>query len=840
VIYDYLVYNIYSRTYNDKSDKNIMKTVKTSVGSNKFTLIHISIILVFLVMLTTSDQYASAVLYDGTKAGVMLTFEHATSNQLPSINSEMIDIVGTIAPLPTRIGASGHMTQQQLLDLQARGFEIASHSETHASISSSTSASTLYYETVQSKIDLENMGFIVNGFIQPSNKMTTASFELIKNNYKWTSFFSPLTYQPQYMTLQTLNYSKTNYGIYHEYAHGVGNSYALNTFAKVKEKIDYAIANKFLIAFKFHGIKTGSSSYLTSPVMFKDIVDYLKQQRDLGKLDLLTRSQGIGDAGIVNPVTTASPVGGTYGIAKSVSLITNIQSTIYYTTDGTLPDTSSTVYSTPIPISNSTTLKYFATANGLTEPVKTQIYTIDTIKPITTASPLGGIYTTIQSVSLTANEPSTIYYTKDGTEPTTLSFKYATVIPMSATTTLKYFAVDTIGNKEPANTQVYNIVIPDTTAPVTTASPPAGTYYATQLVTLTANKPSVIHFAIDDTVTTSSETYSDPIPIPGTLTLNFFAVGTGGTDESPKTQVYTIDIDQVKPVITPNGSSASIVLGSTYTELGATVTDNDPAYAGTVTVSGATVNTSIPGDYIITYNAPADAAGNIPNEKSITITVLAVVPITFDNSNNNGGALCSSSTCSINLTVAPGNSRMIIVAIADEGTSTVSSVDITGGTSQGILVGSKQVGSGTTTQNIAMWRIMDSYISSGSNIITVHFATVPSGAGISVMSFANVKQQPEEAEISNTVTSNASISTGITTLTDGALIVSVVGNGQGGGTYTSHGTGQTERHDFAITSAGNAVTTEIKDIAGLDSQSHTYSTTANRQAQYVASFAPAT
>jgi hypothetical protein len=730
------------------------------------------------------------------------------------------------------------MTQQQLLNLQARGFEIASHSETHASISSSTSASTLYYETVQSKIDLENMGFIVNGFIQPSNKMTTASFELIKNNYKWTSFFSPLTYQPQYMTLQTLNYSKTNYGIYHEYAHGVGNSYSLNTFAKVKEKIDYAIANKFLIAFKFHGIKTGSSSYLTSPVMFKDIVDYLKQQRDLGKLDLLTRSQGIGNAGIVNPVTTASPVGGTYGIAKSVSLITNIPSTIYYTTDGTLPDTSSAVYSTPIPISNSTTLKYFATANGLTEPVKTQIYTIDIIKPITTVSPLGGIYTTIQSVSLTANEPSTIYYTKDGTEPTILSFKYATVIPMSATTTLKYFAVDTIGNTEPVNTQVYNIVIPDTTAPVTTASPPAGTYYATQLVTLTANKPSVIHFAIDDTVTTSSETYSDPILIPGTLTLNFFAVGTDGTEESPKTQVYTIDIDEVKPVITPNGSSASIVLGSTYTELGATVTDNDPAYAGTVTVGGATVNTSIPGDYIITYNAPADAAGNIPNEKSITITVLAVVPITFDNSKNNGGALCSSVACSINLTVGPGNDRMIIVAIADEGTSTVSSVDITSGTSQGILVGKKQVGSGTTTQNIAMWRIMDSYISSGSNIITVHFATVPSGAGISVMSFANVKQQPEEAEISNTVTSNASISTGITTLTNGALIVSVVGNGQGGGTYTSHGTGQTERHDFAITSAGNAITTEIKDIAGLDSQSHTYSTTANRQAQYVASFAP--
>jgi hypothetical protein len=107
------------------------------------------------------------------------------------------------------------------------------------------------------------------------------------------------------------------------------------------------------------------------------------------------------------------------------------------------------------------------------------------------------------------------------------------------------------------------------------------------------------------------------------------------------------------------------------------------------------------------------------------------------------------------------------------------------------------------------------------------------------MSFSGVKQQPEESEISNVVTNNASIQTSIATLTDGALIVSAVGNGQGGGTYTSHGTGQIERHDFAIPSAGHGVTTEIKVTAGLDVQSHTYSKTANRQAQYVASFAPA-
>jgi hypothetical protein len=184
---------------------------------------------------------------------------------------------------------------------------------------------------------------------------------------------------------------------------------------------------------------------------------------------------------------------------------------------------------------------------------------------------------------------------------------------------------------------------------------------------------------------------------------------------------------------------------------------------------------------------------------------------------------------------------MIIVAVTAEGTlHPVTSVDITGGTGQGILVGKKQVGSTTTELNVEMWRIMAPNISDGSNTITVHFAAAPTGAGISAMSFSNIKQQPEEAENSNSVLSNPTISTGVTTLTDGALIVSVVGNGQGGGTYTSHGIDQIERHDFATNSAWHGVTTEIKAIAGLDNQSHTYSKTANRQAQYVASFAAAT
>jgi peptidoglycan/xylan/chitin deacetylase (PgdA/CDA1 family) len=84
-----------------------------------------------------------------------------------------------------------------------------------------------------------------------------------------------------------------------------------------------------------------------------------------------------------NPITTATPPGGTYTSAQLVTLAANKPATIYYTTNGTTPTQSSTVYSTPISISSTTTLKFFAKdSNGNLEPVKTQTYTIN---PDTTA-----------------------------------------------------------------------------------------------------------------------------------------------------------------------------------------------------------------------------------------------------------------------------------------------------------------------------------------------------------------------------------------------------------------------------------------------------------------------
>jgi hypothetical protein len=92
----------------------------------------------------------------------------------------------------------------------------------------------------------------------------------------------------------------------------------------------------------------------------------------------------------------------------------------------------------------------------------TKTFTVDATAPVTTASPLGGSYTSAQTVTLTRNETGTTYYTVNGTTPTTSSAVYSAPLSIAATTTLKYFSRDTAGNSEAVKTQVYTITPPKT------------------------------------------------------------------------------------------------------------------------------------------------------------------------------------------------------------------------------------------------------------------------------------------------------------------------------------------------------------------------------------------
>ena len=86
-------------------------------------------------------------------------------------------------------------------------------------------------------------------------------------------------------------------------------------------------------------------------------------------------------------------------------------------------------------------------------------FRVDATLPTTTVSPAAGVYNSPVNAVLTASEAATIYYTTDGSVPTTSSDVYSAPIPINTDTTLKFFSVDTAGNSESIKKQaIYNIL----------------------------------------------------------------------------------------------------------------------------------------------------------------------------------------------------------------------------------------------------------------------------------------------------------------------------------------------------------------------------------------------
>ena len=87
----------------------------------------------------------------------------------------------------------------------------------------------------------------------------------------------------------------------------------------------------------------------------------------------------------------------------------------------------------------------------------TEKYIIDTVPPTASANINSGLYNTNKNVTLSMNELGTIYYTLNGSTPTTKSSRYTGKILVSSTKILKFLAVDLAGNKSPIYTRTYTI-----------------------------------------------------------------------------------------------------------------------------------------------------------------------------------------------------------------------------------------------------------------------------------------------------------------------------------------------------------------------------------------------
>jgi len=81
--------------------------------------------------------------------------------------------------------------------------------------------------------------------------------------------------------------------------------------------------------------------------------------------------------------------------------------------------------------------------------------------------------------------------------------------------------------------------------------------------------------------------------------------------------------ESTPPVITLEGDDPFVLeVGDTYVEPGATVEDNVAGYDEVVEIDSSGVDSNTIGSYIVTYNAPADAQGNVPLQVTRTVNVV--------------------------------------------------------------------------------------------------------------------------------------------------------------------------------------------------------------------------
>jgi glycosidase len=190
---------------------------------------------------------------------------------------------------------------------------------------------------------------------------------------------------------------------------------------------------------------------------------------------LLTGCGSNNTGGSSTPSRAATPVfsvsAGTYTALQSVAITdATAGAIIYYTTNGSTPTTSSAIYSTPISVTTTTTIEAMAVASNHTNSsVASASYTINSPQAAAPAfSVSAGTYAALQSVAITdTTAGATIYYTTDGTPPTTSSTAYSAPVPIATNTTLEALAVASGYTNSSVTSATYTINLP--AAPVIAA-----------------------------------------------------------------------------------------------------------------------------------------------------------------------------------------------------------------------------------------------------------------------------------------------------------------------------------------------------------------------------------
>ncbi|MFC1552378.1 chitobiase/beta-hexosaminidase C-terminal domain-containing protein [Candidatus Latescibacterota bacterium] len=302
---------------------------------------------------------------------------------------------------------------------------------------------------------------------------------------------------------------------------------------------------------------------------------------------------------------TLSPAPGTYTTSQNVTLsCATVGATIYYTTDGSDPDNTDTQYTTPISVTENTTIKARAYKASWTESsIASASYSFKVATP--TFSPAQGIYQTSQNVTIScATAGTTIYYTTDGSDPDNTDTQYTAPInvPLNTIMTIKAIAYKTNWDASDIATGAYEVTGKVATP---TFSPAAGTYATEQNVTISCTTAgATIYYTTDGSDPDNTDTqYTSPINIPlsTTMTIKAIAYKTNWTTSDIATGAYEVTGTVATPTFSPAPGTyntaqdvtiSCATAGATiyYTTDGSDPDNTDTQYTTPISVS---VNTTI-------------------------------------------------------------------------------------------------------------------------------------------------------------------------------------------------------------------------------------------------------
>jgi hypothetical protein len=227
------------------------------------------------------------------------------------------------------------------------------------------------------------------------------------------------------------------------------------------------------------------------------------------------------------------------------------------------------------------------------------------------------------------------YYGTNLTSRIVVTSNVNTTVP--GTYTITYSVEDDAGNEQTSTRTVHVL---DNVAPtVAFGTNGNSTYAKSKSTTVTVsdisgvNTSSLKYQWTTSTITPPEESFSTTFTNGGTITSPSGVTGEYylwilGKDSVGNTMIArsnVFNLDNTKPIITLTGSNpATVSVGNTYIDAGATATDSHSGINGSVTVTGS-VNTNVAGSYTITYTV-SDNAGNAATSTRIVNVIDNIIP----------------------------------------------------------------------------------------------------------------------------------------------------------------------------------------------------------------------